>query len=76
MIYSVTYTIRQRVWQFPADKFCRYEKSDEAWARLLGFGREIEVLKTISVPRAICIGVREGQMQFQSLGSQSTYGFC
>lgn len=68
-VYSVAYSLRRKVWQFPDDRFVRYDKSDEAWARPLGFGKEIEVIETVTVPRAVCVGFSDGALQFKALSS-------
>lgn len=31
-----------RKWQFPRDPFVDYEKSDEAWARPVNYGKEVD----------------------------------
>lgn len=43
MLVNVSLATTCRAWQFPADRFVEYEQSDEAWARPLGFGREVDV---------------------------------
>lgn len=34
--------LTQKVWRFPNDRFVEYDESDEAWARPIGFGKEVE----------------------------------
>lgn len=66
-VYSVEYHCRRRVWKFPDDKFVQYEKSDEAWARPLGFGEEVEIVETVTIPRAVCVGFYDGALQLKAL---------
>jgi hypothetical protein len=49
----VTLAWSSRVWEFPKDRFVSYDHGDEQWARLLGFGRESDVLETLRVEQAI-----------------------
>lgn len=58
-------TIKQ--WEFPVSKFVTYTKSDEAWARPLGFGREVTVEQVFTIPRAVCVGMRGHELQFRAL---------
>ena len=67
--YSLAYTFRRLVWKFPDDKFVRYDKSDEVWARPLGFGKEVEVVQSVTVPRAVCVGFSDGALHFKALAS-------
>lgn len=62
-----THTVRQ--WEFPPSRFVSYGKSDEAWARPLGFGKEVLVEKTITIPQALCVGIENHQYQFRALDS-------
>ena len=66
-VFSVEYRRIVRVWKFPDEKFVRYEKSDEAWARPLGFGEEVEIVETVTIPRAVCVGFYDGSLQFKAL---------
>lgn len=65
-------TVKQ--WEFPPSKFVTYTKSDEAWARPLGFGREVTVERVFTIPRAVCVGMQGRELQFRALYHNSVTG--
>lgn len=44
-------------WQFPQDPFVEYEKSDERWARPIGFGREVTEQVSVRFPNVVITGM-------------------
>lgn len=42
-----------RRWQFPQHRFVEYEPSDEAWCRYCGIGKEVDVIETVTIPKAV-----------------------
>lgn len=47
-VVRLTHSQTVKQWEFPPSKFVTYTKSDEAWARPLGFGREVTVERTFT----------------------------
>ena len=50
--FEIKYERRQKVWQFPQERFVRYDASDESWCRCFGIGEEAEVVERITIPNA------------------------
>lgn len=70
-VSRLSFTTRRKVWEFPKDKFCRYEASDELWARPLGFGREIEVKDTLVIPNAVITECGPNRVTFKAIPEHS-----
>ncbi len=73
-VVQLTYYQTVKQWEFPPSKFVTYTKSDEAWARPLGFGREVTVERVFTIPRAVCVGHENHTYQFRALYSDSVTG--
>ena len=58
-----------RKWEFPKDRFVEYEKSDEAWARPLGFGKEVDTKVCIKIPNAYAVSVSPKSIDFECHGA-------
>ena len=70
-VVRLTHSQTVKQWEFPPSKFVTYTKSDESWARPLGFGREVTVERTFTIPRAVCVGMQGHELQFRALYSDS-----
>ncbi len=62
-VTTLQVTYLRKVWLFPPHRFIEYEPSDEAWARPLGFGREIDELTTMKIDGHIS-NCEAGQVTF------------
>lgn len=68
-VVRLTHTQTVRQWEFPPSKFVTYTKSDESWARPLGFGKEVTVERVFTIPQALCVGIDNHQYQFRAVDS-------
>jgi len=73
-VVKLTHSQTVKQWEFPPSKFVTYTRSDEAWARPLGFGREVTVERVFTIPRAVCVGMQGHEYQFRALYSDSVTG--
>lgn len=64
---TLTMTVKRKRWKFPTDRFVSYDDHDEVWARPLGFGKEVEVTETITVPNAVVTSMKPGQITFRAM---------
>lgn len=51
-VFELTFEQTRKVWQFPSDRFTKFDESDEEWCRYFGIGKEIEITETVTMPRA------------------------
>lgn len=71
-VMAISHTYHETRWEFPPSKFVSYDRSDEVWARPLGFGKLVTVEKTVTIPRAVCLGIVDGSYQFRALSDVTT----
>ena len=64
---EIKMTYPRKVWEFPKSRFVEYEPRDEAWARPLGFGKEVRRDTVITYPRAVITRFEPTWLEFLAM---------
>jgi hypothetical protein len=75
LIQTLSITQKRKRWEFPHVPFVEFESGDERWARRLGFGREVEVVETITA-RGIFTESGEGRFVFRCVPTFTIFAFA
>lgn len=75
--FELRYERRRKVWQFPTERFVRYESSDESWCRFFGIGKEVEVVESITIPNAYVRSVSpDGSVELGAIAEPAVTDVC
>ena len=75
--FELRYQRCLKVWQFPRERFVRYEQLDESWCRFFGIGKEVEVVERITIPNAYVRSVSpDGSIEFGAIAEPVVTEAC